>query len=116
MGDGDMKTETGAVVVNDAPELGTRVELHEGTVGDALQLMDAQRNGVTGMAFLFMALAVSLRIDGKRYTVDELHALPMRCTSALMRIGMRALEINMFTVRDGAEDSDTEPGPRDPKS
>lgn len=116
MGDGDMKTETG-VVVSDAPELGARVELHEGTVGDALALIDAQRNGVTGMAFMFMALAISLRIDGKRYSVEELHALPMRCTNALLRIAPRALEINMFTTRaDDAEDTDSEPEPHDPKS
>lgn len=118
MGDGDMKTDMGVIVVDDAPALGKRVELHEGTVGDALQLIEAQRNGTTGVDFLFLALSIALRVDGKRFTVAELHAMPMRCTAALLRLGPRALEVNMFLPKEGddADDDTVTPEPADPKS
>lgn len=116
MGDGDMKTE-GVVVINDAPELGAHVELHEGTVGDALQLIDAQQAGVTGIQFVLLALAVSLRINGERRTVEQLKALPVRCTNSLLRIGQQALEVNRFFPKANDDDTaDVEPEPPDPKS
>lgn len=114
MGDGDMKTD-GVITVH-APELGAHVELHEGTVGDALRMIDAQQAGITGVPFMLEALAISLRVDGKRYSVDELKALPMRCTNALLRIGPQALEVNRFFPKEDGDDDATEAEPRDPKS
>lgn len=115
MGDGDMKTE-GVITVTDAPELGACVELREGTVGDALRLLEAQRTGITGNDFLFLALSVSLHINGKRYTPDELLAFPMHCANALLRLAPRALAVNLFTPREDGDESEPEPEPDDPKS
>lgn len=115
MGDGDMKTE-GVIVVDDAPELGARVELREGTVGDALRLLEAQRNGTTGNDFMFLALSVSLHINGKRFTPDELLAMPMHCANALLRLAPRALQVNLFTPKEDGDEDAEEPPIDDPKS
>lgn len=102
---GDMKSE-GAIVVDDAPELGGRVELVEGTVGDALRLIEAQQAGITGVRFTLEALSISLRVDGRRLSVDELLALPVNCTNALLlRVGPRALEFNRFFPQTEGEDN-----------
>lgn len=116
MADGDMKND-GAIVIDDAPELGGHVELVEGTVGDALRLIEAQQAGVTGVRFTLETLAISLRVDGKRLNMDELLALPVNCTNALLlRVGPRALELNRFFPRvEGEEDPESNPEDSDPK-
>lgn len=115
MDGGRMKSD-GAIVVTDVPELADRVELVEGTVGDALRLMDMQRAGNTGIPFIFECLAISLRLDGKRLSVEELHALPMHCLSALLRLGNQALEVNKFFPADDEEEEAAPAEPVDPKS
>lgn len=102
--DGDIKTD--GVRVVDAPELGARVELHEGTVGDALMLMNASGE-MPRFEFLMLTLSLSLRVDGKRFTLDELKALPGSKLKALLRIAPQAVEINQFF--DAAESEDDEP-------
>lgn len=106
MGDGDMKTEEGAILV-DAPDLGARVELVEGNVGDALRLIDVARTQ-SHFVFLMEALAVSLRIDGRRFTADELRAMPGRKTRALLALGPQAINLNSF-FEPGADTEDDEP-------
>lgn len=115
---GDVQSDVQVVAVEDAPELGARVELVEGTVGDALHLIDQQQAGITGVRFTLEALAISLRVDGRRLTVDEIKALPVKCTNALLlRLGPRALELNRFFPREGGEDEEQEePETPDPKS
>lgn len=103
------------IVTVDAPKLGAHVELHEGTVGDALRLIEAQQSGAVGFSFMLEALAISLRVDGRRMTVEELKALPMSATSALMRIGTQALEINRFFTREESDDTEAAPVDDDPK-
>lgn len=107
MGDGDMKTEDGAILV-DAPHLGARVELVEGNVGEALRLIEVARTQ-SHFEFLMEALAVSLRIDGRRYTADELRAMPGRKTRALLEVAPKAIELNSFFVPE-PEDGEIEEG------
>lgn len=113
MGDGNSKLPEGIITV-DAPVLGAKVELHEGTVGDALRLIEAQQSGLVGFSFMLEALAISLRVDGKRLTVEQLKALPMKSTNTLMRIGTQALELNRFFSREDGEESGGQE-PTDPK-
>lgn len=116
MPDGNVNNEN-VIAIDDAPELGGRVELHEGTVGDALRLIEAQQAGVTGVRFTLEALSISLRVDGKRLSVDDLLALPVNCTNALLlRVGPRALDLNRFFPHvEGEDNPEAVPDDADPK-
>ena len=106
--DGDEHIKTDGVLIVDAPDLGALVELREGTVGDALALMDAAPT-LPRFEFLLMTLAVSLRIDGRSFTLAELKNLPGRKLAALLRIAPQAVELNQFFPAATDEGEDAEP-------
>lgn len=98
----------GNAKVCDEPTLGAHVELIEGTVGDALALIEL--NGkVPNLELGFHALAVSLRVDGRRFTVDELKQLPGSTMPALLRLSSDAIALNNFFPAVTPEGDETEP-------
>lgn len=103
MMDGDAKP-IGTKTI-DAPDLGARVELVEGNVGDAMMLMDSAGK-LPRLEFLLLAVSVSLRIDGRRYTLDELKAMPGRKARALLGLANDAMALNQFFPADEGEDDE----------
>jgi hypothetical protein len=107
MMDGDAKTITGPTTI-DAPDLGAHVELVEGNVGDAMMLMDSAGK-LPRLEFLLLAVSVSLRIDGRRYTLDELKAMPGRKARALLGLANQAMALNQFFPATDDESEDDAP-------
>lgn len=105
--DGDAIKTDGRITV-DAPDLGAHVELIEGNVGDALMLME-QAAKLPRFEFLLLTLSVSLHIDGKRLTLDEIKALPGRKLKTLLRIAPQAVELNQFFEAPAEGEEDTPP-------
>lgn len=105
--DGDT-IKTDGVIVVDAPELGTHVVLVEGNVGDALMLMD-KAAGMPRYEFLMLTLSISLRIDGKPVTLEQIKAMPGSKLKALLRIAPKAVELNQFFESVADDEEDPEP-------
>jgi len=88
-----MSEQTRRVEKMDAPELGEEVVLEECTVDELLPLFEVAQQGKNG-ALMLATLAVSLRVNGQRFSEEEIRALPASKFRALMRLGAQALRIN----------------------
>lgn len=91
-------------VIVDAPTLGEKVELVEGTIGEILPLMTMGENMADGdnATLALSALAVSLRINGTQLSLADLQKLGARKLKALMALAPKALEVNGFSIKQEA--------------